>query len=157
MTASKRKGEGTGGPVARARFPARHGHASQCVMGPLPSASRRSTRSTLASGLPSLRGFTSVASYPRRNTFFKFQCPKLQTDRQTLRWGVAVFKPSQVFQLLLVLAFVISPTCKVGDRPGLPQSTPSQPLRPSPEESDLGGMSGSIYSMYSKCCDRPIA
>jgi len=79
-----------------ARFAACHGPALQRVMGLLLSAPRWSTR-TLASGPPSLQAFTSCHLYPRRNTFFKFQCPKLQTDRQTLRWGMAAFKPSQVF------------------------------------------------------------
>ena len=42
---------------------------------------------------------------------------------------------------------------KEGDHPGLSRSTPNQQLRPPPEESDLGDISGSIYSQYSELAE----
>jgi hypothetical protein len=47
--------------------------------------------------------------------------------------------------------FVNSLTCKVGDQ--LSQSTPNQPLCPPQEECDLGDISGTIYSQYSKLAE----
>ena len=70
-------------------FAARHGPASQRVT--VEHAQHVSLRSSFSSGV------YKCPLYLRRNTFFKFQCSKLQTDRQTLRWGIAAFKPSQVF------------------------------------------------------------
>ena len=61
-------------------FAARHGPASQRVT--VEHAQHVSLRSSFSSGV------YKCPLYLRRNTFFKFQCSKLQTDRQTLRLEV---------------------------------------------------------------------
>ena len=55
--------------------------------------------------------------------------------------------------LTIVLTLLNSPTCKVGDHPGPSRSTPNQLSCPPQEECDLGDISGSIYSQYSKLAE----
>jgi hypothetical protein len=81
----------------------------------------------------------------------KFQCPNLQVYQLTARGGKTV-KLSQVFEPLLVLAPVNSPTRKLDDRHEQPQAVTvqNQPLRPPQGESNFGDSSGPLFSLYSK-------